>query len=77
MMALVAIAVTRWAGSDVKIASHYNKDSNILVPLESLVTRMKIDAQQIADALFGMLDMFMNREQPAQKVVAIQARLLN
>jgi len=62
-------------GSDVKIATHLNKGSEVLSPFESNVTIIEIDPQEIVNALFGMLETLMNLERPAQKVVAVKPRL--
>jgi DNA-binding LacI/PurR family transcriptional regulator len=62
-------------GSDVKIATHLNKGSDVLSPFEESVTIIEVDPQEIVDTLFGMLQTLMNGEPLVKNVVAVKPRL--
>jgi DNA-binding LacI/PurR family transcriptional regulator len=53
-------------GEDIKIATHANKNSNVLLGYESQLTLLQFDSTSLARALFARLEMLMNGEKPAE-----------
>ncbi len=53
-------------GEDVKIATHSNKSSNVLMGYESLLSHLEIDPTALVGALFETLEALMKGETPAQ-----------
>ena len=64
-------------GQDVQIASHTNRGSHLLFGFEEQLVLLEMDPNEIADAMFEMLETLMRREKPAQNVVSIAPRVVN
>jgi hypothetical protein len=53
-------------GEDVKVATHSNKDSNVLLGYEPLLTRLQVDSTLVACAIFEMLETLMKGDVPPE-----------
>ena len=73
LSALARIGVQ--AGRDVKIATHANRGSTVLMGHEHEVSLVEIDPAEIVQAIFGMLETLMNGETPSENCVSILPRV--
>jgi DNA-binding LacI/PurR family transcriptional regulator len=74
--ALIALDKLGWQpGRDVKIATHANRGSTVLMGHEDELTFIEFDPTEIVQAIFGMLETLMNGEIPAQSNVFLRAKL--
>lgn len=62
-------------GTDIKIATHTNKNSATLHGYEDDLIFIEVDPAQIVAALFAMLETLMNNEAPPEAVVSIRPKL--
>jgi DNA-binding LacI/PurR family transcriptional regulator len=62
-------------GRDVKIATHANRGSTVLMGHEHEMSLVEIDPAELVQAIFGMLETLMNGETPPQECVSILPRL--
>jgi DNA-binding LacI/PurR family transcriptional regulator len=63
------------AGRDVKIATHANRDSSVLMGHEDELTLVEIDPSEVVQAIFDMLETLMNGQTPPQNCISIAAKL--
>lgn len=63
------------AGRDVKIATHANRGSTVLMGHEHELGLIEIDPAEIVQAIFGMLETLMNGETPPENCVSILPRV--
>lgn len=73
LIALAKLGVK--AGRDVKIATHANCGSTVLMGHEEELTLVEIDPSQVVQAIFAMLETLMNGEVPPQNYVPIVAKV--
>jgi DNA-binding LacI/PurR family transcriptional regulator len=70
LMTVGALAAFRESGlrlgEDVKIATHSNKNSNVLLGYEPLLSRLEIDPTAVVCALFDTLETLMKGETPPE-----------
>ena len=62
-------------GTDVKIATHINRGSEVLLGYEDLLTLIEVDPGEIVEAMFSMLETLMDGETPQLSTVSIQPKL--
>jgi len=72
----LGVRVGKEAGAALKVASHTNKNSDLLWGFESTVTLLEFDPAEVAGAMFSMLETLLRDEEPDSPVVSIAPRLV-
>lgn len=65
------------AGTDVQIATHTNRGSELLYGYEDVLIRLAIDPARVAAAMFEILETLMRGDEPAQPVISIAPELMS
>lgn len=73
----LGVRVGKEADATLKVASHTNKNSDLLWGFESTVTLLEFDPAEVAGAMFSMLETLLRDEEPASPVVSIAPRLVS
>ena len=63
-------------GRDVKIATHANAGSSILMGYEGQITRLEFDAAELVETMFALLEAWMRGEKPTENLHYLQPRVL-
>lgn len=59
-------------GRDVRIASHANRNSPVLMGCEDVLTRLEYNPEEVVRAMFDSLEALMDGEEPSQPIVYIR-----
>lgn len=71
----LGVRVGKEADATLKVASHTNKNSDLLWGFEDTVTLLEFDPAEVAGAMFSMLETLLRDEEPESPVVSIAPRL--
>jgi DNA-binding LacI/PurR family transcriptional regulator len=63
-------------GSELRIATHANKESPALQGCEQELVRLEIDINEMVEAMFGMLEPLMEGGAPTKKILHVKPRVL-
>ncbi len=72
----LGIKVGKEKDATLKVASHTNKNSDLLWGFENTVTLLEFDPAEVAGAMFSMLETLLRDEEPESPVVSIAPRLV-
>ena len=79
MMTFGALAALRKMriepGQDVKIATHANAGSSILMGYEDSITRLEFDSAELIETMFALLETWMGGEKPAENIHYLHPKL--
>jgi DNA-binding LacI/PurR family transcriptional regulator len=73
----LGVRVGKEKDATLKVASHTNKNSDLLWGFENTVTLLEFDPAEVAGAMFSMLETLLRDEEPASPVVSIAPRLVS
>ena len=62
-------------GRDVKIATHANAGSSILMGYEDAITRLEFNSAELIETMFALLEAWMRGEKPAENIHYLQPKL--
>lgn len=71
-------ALQRWeirVGTDVRIATHSNAGSPVLLGFEDRITRLEINPAEIVGAMFDTIEALLRGESPVNKTISVKPRL--
>ncbi len=73
----LGIKVGKETDATLKVASHTNKNSDLLWGFEESLTLLEFDPADVAGAMFSMLETLIRDEEPESPVVSIAPRLVS
>jgi DNA-binding LacI/PurR family transcriptional regulator len=73
----LGVKVGKETDATLKVASHTNKNSDLLWGFEESLTLLEFDPADVAGAMFSMLETLLRDEEPASPTVSIAPRLVS